>query len=289
MKVLFIAKGDYPDFQSDMVFHGGRSLLGDNFVDCNKIWYMYEEDKNKYWNTIIPENGKSYGRGFTLYGRIKEDKINRNNIIERIKKREFDKVIYGSFTRCLDYLEVVLENYKGDNLIFIDGEDDKSIQQDIFNLGGLYFKRELSDLCTDRIMPINFAIPEDLILREVPNKLKEYAYIIPGDFSTYIYDNQEDYFKDYQESYFGVTFKKGGWDCLRHYEILMNGCIPYFDNLQECPSKTMISFPKKEIINCVEELKNENLTEIKAREFIKYFLDYTKNNLTTKVLFNSLI
>ena len=29
------------------------------------------------------------------------------------------------------------------------------------------------------------------------------------------------------KKYFWITIK-AGWDCLRHYEILMNGCIPYF-------------------------------------------------------------
>jgi hypothetical protein len=31
--------------------------------------------------------------------------------------------------------------------------------------------------------------------------------------------------------------KKGGWDCLRHYEIIGNGCMPYFENIEKCPKK----------------------------------------------------
>ena len=50
MKILFIAKGDLPDYQSDMVFHGGRSTLGNDFVDCNKLWYMYKDEKELYDN-----------------------------------------------------------------------------------------------------------------------------------------------------------------------------------------------------------------------------------------------
>ena len=40
--------------------------------------------------------------------------------------------------------------------------------------------------------------------------------------------NESDYYKDYQRSYFAITCKKGGWDCLRHYEILANAVSPTF-------------------------------------------------------------
>ena len=31
------------------------------------------------------------------------------------------------------------------------------------------------------------------------------------------------------ESYFGSTKKKAGWDCMRHYEIVASGAVPFFD------------------------------------------------------------
>jgi hypothetical protein len=49
----------------------------------------------------------------------------------------------------------------------------------------------------------------------------------------------------YNESYFGFTTKKGGWDCMRHYEIVAAGCLPYFHNIQYCPINTMTTWPKK--------------------------------------------
>ena len=42
---------------------------------------------------------------------------------------------------------------------------------------------------------------------------------------------------------------KGGWDCLRHYEILMNGCIPLFLDIKNCPKDTISTLPKKKLIN----------------------------------------
>jgi hypothetical protein len=223
MKVLFIGKADLPDFQSDMVFHGLRSLLGADCVDANEIWYMYADLKEKYWNSRVPNNGKSYGNGFTLYGLLDYIDIDRSDIINKIKSKSYDKIVYGSITRCQDYFEDVLNNYKQSDIILIDGEDNTDIN--LTYLGkGIYFKRELTQEPIPSILkPINFCIPKQLIVDKVPTKIKDYASIIPGDLSTYIYDNQIDYYLDYENSHYGVTIKKGGWDCLRHYEILMNG------------------------------------------------------------------
>jgi hypothetical protein len=283
MKVLFISKGDRPDYQSDMVFHGGRSLYGDDFVDCNKLWYMYKEDKDLYWNSRIPENGKSYGWGYTLFGKLEQGNIDRSNIEEKIKNRYFDKIIYGSCTRCTDYLDIVIQHYDKQNIILIDGEDDQSIKEDLLKFG-IYYKRELLPHDLPKARPISFAIPEDVILSEIPNKIREHAALIPGDMSTYIYNTEEEYKKGYQEAWLGLTYKKGGWDCLRHYEILANSCIPYFPDLAQCPSTTMVTFPKSLVMSCNNKLASGELTEKDCKKYLDLLLSYTKHNLTTKSL-----
>jgi hypothetical protein len=288
MKILFISKGDLPDYQSDMVFHGGRLSLGNNFVDCNKLWYMYKKDKELYWNTRVPDNGKAYGRGFTLCGRLTEDNIDRTNIQEKIETRYFDKIIYGSCTRCLDYFDIVTKYYDKKDVILIDGEDDQSIKEHLLSYG-TYFKRELLSSDLNKAYPLYFAIPEEIIVNNVQQKSKDYATIIPGDISTYVYDNEQDYYNDYQQSYFGVTFKKGGWDCLRHYEIIANGCIPYFPDLHECPQHTMLSFPKKVVLDCNLKLQMGQLDNNDAILYSNILLQYAKNNLTTKHLFNYIL
>src|SRR5688572_9949738 len=85
--------------------------------------------------------------------------------------------------------------------------------------------------------PIGFAISETKFVSDVPIKDKDFASIIPGDLKTYIYTEESAYYKDYQRSYFAITCKKGGWDCMRHYEILANGCIPYFIDIDKCNPK----------------------------------------------------
>jgi hypothetical protein len=137
--------------------------------------------------------------------------------------------------------------------------------------------------------PIQFCVPECKIVKEIPVKDRDFAYIIPGKLDTYIYTKEEDYYKDYQRSYFAITCKKGGWDCLRHYEILANGCIPYFLNLNDCPQNTMYFLPK-DLIKEAMSLEGVSYLGIDHSRFDKnkYYsilnklLDYTRKYLTTK-------
>jgi hypothetical protein len=77
---------------------------------------------------------------------------------------------------------------------------------------------------------------------------------------------------------------KGGWDCLRHYEILMNGCIPLFENLNKCPKYTLTTYPK-ELNNEAYELYNEWCeTKENIEKYDKLclkFLEHTRNHCST--------
>src|SRR5579872_430226 len=101
-----------------------------------------------------------------------------------------------------------------------------------------------SSLIYCKPIPIEFTIPEIKIVTKIPNKDKDFASLIPGKLDTYVYNSEETYYEDYQRSYFAITTKKGGWDCLRHYEILSQGCIPYFVDLDKCDLDTMHFFPR---------------------------------------------
>src|SRR3990167_10978563 len=97
------------------------------------------------------------------------------------------------------------------------------------------------------VYPISFPIPKCLIVDKIPEKSRDFSPLIPGDLTTYIYgpsrEDEEKYHKQYRESYFAITHKKAGWDCMRHYEILANGCVPYFRDIDKIPSGTMTNFP----------------------------------------------
>jgi len=137
--------------------------------------------------------------------------------------------------------------------------------------------------------PIQFSIPERKIVENSPIKYKDFAFIMPGDFQTYIYNQEADYYADYQRSYYAITTKKGGWDCMRHYEILANGCIPYFLNLEECPPNTLTFFPKDLILEAMHldgvsylTIDHSKFDKCKYYEILNQLIEYTREHLTTK-------
>lgn len=132
------------------------------------------------------------------------------------------------------------------------------------------------------IYPIGFSIPSCKIIEKVQSKVQMYGTVIPGNNQTYIFNNETDYYNDYRKSVFGFTKCKGGWDCLRHYEILANGCIPCFEGLNRCPVNTMTFLPKSLIMDAMRECCNEiDFNSPKIREYSQQLLDYTRANLTT--------
>ncbi len=299
MNVLFIWSENDLDYECDCVFHGLNSINGVNVDTINDYWFMYEGCKEEDLNQL-------YGKGFTITNHIdihKKNVISISEAKEKIKNRFYDCIIFGSIMRYKKLLHTTLKHYPANKIIFIDGDDETYCRDlpspihirtflrylrnrftfRIFRNKGLYFKRELADKYSKEYKPISFAVPEELILKTVPQKQKTMAHIVPGKISTYIYNDQQSYYEDYALSKFGITVKKAGWDCLRHYEILANACIPYFYDISKCPEKTMANFPKDLIIRCMEE-KDAGMTDERYYELSEKLLEYTKENLTTKKL-----
>jgi len=142
----------------------------------------------------------------------------------------------------------------------------------------------------EKIYPITFSIPIEKLCNCDTEKKKILSNLIPGNIATYIYNTEEEYYNEYRESYFAITTKKAGWDCLRHYEILANGCIPYFINIEECPKNTMGLLPKELLLKSnklYETIKNKNINELTQEEIDKInilktdLFKYTKHYLTT--------
>ena len=137
----------------------------------------------------------------------------------------------------------------------------------------------------ENVFPMSFSIPDECVVDRIPQKTSFLASLIPGDMSTYIFDKykEKEYNEMYRRSRFALTKMKGGWDCLRHYEILMNGCIPLFENLKECPAYTLTTYPK-EFNDAAYDLYNnwiENDVCIeKYNVLCGKILSHTKNNCT---------
>lgn len=260
MKILYLTdhrplKNLINDYMSDLLLHGLREQLGENVIDYPGSWYLYEDEakKRNLTDDIL------WGKGFTVKNILnKYQSIDRENIQDKIKKKYFDLVIYSSVRRSQLFMEEVIKY--NNNFIFIDGEDDQFIESE-FSEKGPYFKRELN-FVKKNLLPINFAIPKNKIIKEINLQTKNIlAPLIPGKKKTYIYNNEKEYYEMYQNSLFALTYKKGGWDCLRHYEIMMNGCLPLFLDIKECPNLTLTNLSKSSL----EEINNKYL------EILNYF------------------
>lgn len=293
MRVLYVSGAKGPDYLCDVVFNGLRSLLGPDVVDVNRLNFMYKETADAW-------------TAFTLYNLLDADpEPDRSDIEGKIRARYFDVILYGSVLRDRQFLPLVLDTYPHDRIGFLDGEDEidtsyigyeRIPEQNLHPWEAknvtvprdcLYFKRELTSF--DRAIPISFGIPKQKICSVIPPKVRLMALCDPRDRSTYVYsmENQAEYYRQYGESYFGFTRRQGGWDCMRHYEILAAGAVPYFEGIEDCPPATLTFLPKDNLLEaralhdrwtgCTKDI--DDYTKILAR--VRFALE---NYLTTEAL-----
>ena len=286
MKILYVTNyldiakasgGFINDYQNDLLFYGLRELFGDDVVDSTQIPTLYKEYEGKI-------DTKHLWGGMTSFWLIGENNIDRTDIEQKIKDRYYDYIIYGAVKRCKDYWFLVSNYYLPHRVILVDGNDESELDSSYTK--HLYFKRELADTHSN-LLPITFAFPTSKLAQPNKNKTQDYGTVIPGQPETYIFKTEQSYYEDYQKSYYGVTMKKAGWDCMRHYEILGNYCMPYFIGLENCPKDTLVNFPKELLL----EARNltVNFDESNFFTILDQIYDHTKKHLTTKALAEYLI
>jgi len=87
-----------------------------------------------------------------------------------------------------------------------------------------------------RVYPIFLGVPAEDVVGCVPRKYRGFQGGVrepnakEPERRAYRFgpDEEADYKRAYREAYFGITKRKAGWDCLRHYEILAAGALPFF-------------------------------------------------------------
>lgn len=142
------------------------------------------------------------------------------------------------------------------------------------------------------VVPISFSIPEEKIVQHLPVKTKTFGQHIvdeevhrqvEGSKIKYAFDNEKDYYEDLQKSRFGITTKRGGWDCLRHYEIAANGAVICFRSLDEKPD-TCAPHGLQDNVNCISYhnyedlmLKISALTEKQYQSLQKHSLEWVRS------------
>jgi len=133
------------------------------------------------------------------------------------------------------------------------------------------------------IHPLSYCIPDECIVGDevLNHKTRCISDLIPGNRSTYTFgaDDEVEYNKMYQSCLFAHTQKKGGWDCLRHYEIMANGCIPIFNDIANCPESTLTTMPKQLIQEANRELLPWNYNNKPLYDsYVKKMLQHLREN-----------
>lgn len=249
MKILFIST-ENPQKQGDLleisILHGLRSLLGDECIDYPRKKIMYHD-----FSEIQKE--MLHGRGFSLLTTPIQEVENRD-----IFNQKFDAVIYGDGHMYGEEPFIKEINQLANNNVWIiDGHDlygnapRKIIYKGEEIIGVQFnrsFKRELVEEGIKMVFPTGFGIPEERI-KPINLKIKDQLYqkTAPsyslfkeeietgGGFLHHKFTIEEDYYNDLSRSWFGLTCKKGGWDCLRHYEIIAAGALLLFRDYDQKP------------------------------------------------------
>jgi hypothetical protein len=274
MEVLFINDFRRPDYLNDMIYHGLKGLWNLSISETTYPSYMIRD---------YPSKSKLYGRGFTLYACMKNDVSIEieETILQKISDKFYDLIIYGSIKRCSYLVDFVTSVYDKKKVVFIDGEDEWFISRPDLIGKGHYFKRELLEP-HDGVQPISFSIPSKWVVSMIPEKAKVLAEVNNNAYREYEYESEQEYHNEYKRSYFGLTVKKAGWDCLRHYEILANGCVPLFDGLEQCPNTMLTSLPKELLLKANKRFSQYKLPEQKEYADLVYALmAHTSKKCTT--------
>jgi len=265
MKILVARHSDWHDlfpqeYLCDQVFHGLHSL-GHEVTDDRRAWYLYKSEFEPWGGKYKLDQGHYhgsplYGGGFSYAATLDEDmSIVRDPAVieQRIRDHYYDKIVIGRPDYKPSYMNLIYEHYDRKDILALDGRDEYAIDHELAGRT-TYFKRELNGEPTEFMRTINFAIAKSKCRTDRADKTKLVATVIPFHPNTYVFKVEKEYYDDYAQSMFAITRKKSGWDCMRHYEILANRCVPYFVDIEACPPNIMLTLNKQLLLEIKQQV-----------------------------------
>lgn len=244
MKILLINSNSGPDYLADLVI--GEAIT-------NSDYQVYTNRCPSFLFSDFEGLNKIYGHGYTVYGKIDPTIKGSVKILaseelkDYLNSKFFDFIIYTSIWRCSDFIQEVFLNYDKSRIFAIDGEDHTNVLD--ISKKTVYFKRELLESFKSYCLPISFSFPSFNKLLTLNNvKTNLLAPCVAGFVNSYQFNTERSYYSQYSSSLFGLTTKKGGWDCMRHYEIIKCGSVPYFPGILLKPPLTMQDYPVRDQI-----------------------------------------
>ena len=245
-RILFVptkAPGPQGDHLEVSILNGLRTIMGENCVDYPRKKIMYHDFSESPKDSL-------HGRGFSYLSKPLQDLTE-----EQRKLDKFDAILYGDGHMYGEGPDKELNKLANGNVWVLDGHDlygnaprkiwIKEGDEDIHVIGVQYrkcFKEELVEKVED-VYPTGFGVPSHRIMELDLNKKDQLyqktapdgaIFNIVRDLSTqnshHKFTVEEDYYNDLNRSWFGLTCKKGGWDCMRHYEIIAARSVLLFYN-----------------------------------------------------------
>mgnify|MGYP006879002181 CR=1 FL=1 len=260
LNILFLTESR-EDYLADSLLHGLVSL-GLNVVDYPRKDILYQEQRQykEQGDRVDPITIR--GGGFTLYGLLPERPIDRRAVIQRLEAGLFDVVILGQVWRQWGQLLDLAPWLQSIPVVLLDGDDDRRL----FHRSGtrlrrygwqpfpirskrcFYAKREWQGGNGSsrwvQMIPTGFSIPAAKIMPlELSAKTQRFAsHCVDAEVAAeeglktaYAFNSEADYYYNMAASRFAISTCRGGWDCLRHYEIAAAGTLLCFRDLQSKP------------------------------------------------------
>lgn len=253
MKILYITTSNpraQGDFQENVILHGLRSLLGTDLIDFPRKKVMYGDFSETTRDEL-------HGRGFSLYTQPIQDLDAKQRNISQV-----DVILYG-VTNAYGVTDYPNINRFCQHIWYVDGHDTSDIKK------RPCFKRELFQE-EENVYPTGFGIPHYQLRPLSLNKDQKFQKTAPAEaffkpiviqgprhHYPYTWDQEKEYYEDMQRSWFGLTCQKGGWDCLRHYEIMAAGSLLLF---REYDKKPKLCSPQE--LPCFSYSSLEELDEL---------------------------
>ncbi len=313
MRVIFI-HGDISDYLGSSVLHGLLSIDKIEVIDYPRAYNQYVEYKN-----VLSDKIRGGGFTIFFQHRVKRvnwlhveyDYIRTGNydliIFSDIQAN------YGLFMQFFPYLKkektILLDGSDSPTVFGFSGHFWRLpffwFFPRVFRRFA-YYKREITPLTIKylyyKMLPlflaarlaspklirsISFSIPEIHIVKS-QQKVKDFvthivdpevSSNIPGSSSSYVFNSQDEYFADIRSSKFGITTKRAGWDCLRHYEIAANGAVICFKDLDSkppncaphglIPDKNCLSYVNyQDLVSQIECLSNEKYDQMLRESYL---------------------
>jgi hypothetical protein len=270
-RILFLTPG-HEDYLADGLLHGLRTLLSADVVDFPKAEFLYEsypvERRGELYGRgfslygLLPDTATDRNRVFERARAGEFDLIVFADIWSTFGVfSELAPTITGTPMAVLDGADRQ-EPYPYAGLWW---RKPAWWTLPRAHTRATYFKRELTPVTgwfrsylllppalASRLPSIrkmretSFSFPAKKILRDSPTEKRRLlaSHVVDpevasqlGVGTSYAFDDETAYYADLRASRFGITTKRAGWDCLRHYEQAANGCVPCFRRLASKPPR----------------------------------------------------